>query len=90
AKEAEMAADSVPPESSTAREQAAAEDRESLATKDMENLIGEAYLRTLSRHPSQEERHTSLQAVVAADSPVQGLSDLMWALINSKEFILNH
>jgi hypothetical protein len=90
AKEAEMAADSVPPESSTAREQAAAEDRESLATKDMENLIGEAYLRTLSRQPSQEERRTSLQAVVAADSPVQGLSDLMWALINSKEFILNH
>ncbi len=63
---------------------------EVVKAKDMDKLIEEAFLRTLSRLPTQEEIKTSAQAVVAASSPIQGISDLLWALINSKEFILNH
>jgi hypothetical protein len=52
--------------------------------------IDEAYLRTLSRTPSAAERTTALASAEEAETPIHGLSDLLWALINSKEFILNH
>ena len=50
----------------------------------------EAYLRTLSRKPSSMEAQRSQQAIAQAESPMHGFSDLLWVLINSKEFILNH
>ncbi|XZE22450.1 DUF1549 domain-containing protein [Pirellulaceae bacterium SH449] len=53
-------------------------------------LIEEAFLRTLSRHPRPEEIEFASQAIAEAANPLSGLSDLLWALINSKEFILNH
>ena len=53
-------------------------------------LIEEAYLRTLSRRPSAFELETSRKAIDVAESPMHGISDVLWALINSKEFILNH
>jgi Protein of unknown function (DUF1549)/Protein of unknown function (DUF1553) len=57
---------------------------------ELTTIIEEAFLRTLSRRPNADELKTSQQSVALASSPVQGLSDLLWALINSKEFILNH
>jgi hypothetical protein len=56
----------------------------------MNALIEEAYLRTLSRMPSASEIERSYASIAQAESPTRGLSDLLWALINSKEFILNH
>ena len=56
----------------------------------MNALIEEAYLRTLSRKPSDSEVERSYASISQAESPTRGLSDLLWALINSKEFILNH
>jgi hypothetical protein len=56
----------------------------------MNGLIEEAYLRTLSRNPSPSEVERSYASITQAESPTRGLSDLLWALINSKEFILNH
>lgn len=53
-------------------------------------IIEEAYLRTLSRKPTDFEVNRSQNAIVDAETPTRGLSDLLWALINSKEFILNH
>ncbi|AMV32423.1 hypothetical protein VN12_09880 [Pirellula sp. SH-Sr6A] len=70
-----------------------ASQRESWNQSDSERMgqrIGEAYLRTLSRYPEPTEMRIAMEAIQKADSPVQGLSDLLWALINSKEFILNH
>ena len=61
-----------------------------LASDEMSNLIEEAYLRTLSRKPSSMEAQRSQQAIAQAESPMHGFSDLLWVLINSKEFILNH
>ena len=52
--------------------------------------VREAYLRTLSRLPSAEEEQTALQAMSATETPVEGLRDVLWALLNTKEFILNH
>jgi hypothetical protein len=53
-------------------------------------LIDEAYLRTLSRFPNPAERDTSLGHLKSSEDPLDGLKDLLWALVNTKEFMLNH
>jgi hypothetical protein len=58
--------------------------------KQPEKVVDAAYLRTLSRAPQAGERQTALEYLAASDDPQAGLSDLMWALLNTKEFILNH
>ncbi len=52
--------------------------------------IEEMYLRTLSRFPDDEERSTAEQAIAKAGSAKRGYEDLLWALLNSKEFLYNH
>jgi hypothetical protein len=58
--------------------------------KTLRPIVEEAFFRTLSRPPSDEEIKLSLKAIAEAPNPLSGLSDVLWALINSKEFILNH
>ena len=53
-------------------------------------IVEEAYLRTLSRLPTATELERSQNAIAIAENPTNGISDVLWALINSKEFILNH
>ena len=48
-------------------------------------IVEELYLRTLSRYPDSEERR-----LAATASGKQGLEDVFWALLNSKEFLYNH
>ena len=57
---------------------------------DVTKIVEEAYLRTVSRFPSDTERE--LAAGYLSDSPdtLSGIKDLMWALINTKEFMVNH
>lgn len=55
---------------------------------DTEPLVEQAWLRTLSRPPTQSESARAVQHLQAAESLVDGLRDLMWALINTKEFVL--
>jgi hypothetical protein len=56
----------------------------------MAEVVDDAYLRTLSRYPSKDERATSLQFISESKSPQSGLESLMWALVNTKEFIITH
>lgn len=53
-------------------------------------LIREAYLRTLSRPPTEAELARGLQYVTDSQGTVAGLRDVVWALLNTKEFIVNH
>jgi hypothetical protein len=53
-------------------------------------LIRQTYLRTLSRHPTPEEINRCEQYLANAASPVEGAKGLLWTLINTKEFIVNH
>jgi len=53
-------------------------------------IIEEIYLRTLSRKPTSLEMETSQKAIAVAETPLNGISDILWAVINTKEFILNH
>ncbi|HZL90698.1 MAG TPA: DUF1553 domain-containing protein, partial [Pirellulaceae bacterium] len=55
-----------------------------------EELIESAYLRSLSRMPTADERRIAARHFAAAASPREGLRDLMWALLNTKEFVVNH
>jgi hypothetical protein len=54
------------------------------------SLVEEAYLRTLSRLPEEEEALISLEFIRESASPAQGFQSLLWALMNTKEFIITH
>lgn len=53
-------------------------------------MVRMAYLRTLTREPESAELQRSLEFIAQAKSPAQGLRDVLWALLNTKEFIVNH
>lgn len=53
-------------------------------------LVEEAYLRTLSRYPDLEEVEIAMQYIGESKTPAGGLESLVWALINTKEFIISH
>jgi hypothetical protein len=52
--------------------------------------VEEMYLRTLSRYPDAEERATAEAGIAKAPGARQGLEDVFWDLLNSKEFLYNH
>jgi hypothetical protein len=52
--------------------------------------IEELYLATLSRPPTPPESAAARQALRAATDRRAGLEDLLWALLNSKEFLFRH
>ena len=53
-------------------------------------IVEEMYLRTLSRYPDADERANAEAAAGKAPSAREGLEDVFWALLNSKEFLYNH
>jgi hypothetical protein len=53
-------------------------------------VIKEMYLVTLSRPPSPEETARAQQWLVQAGNLREGAQDLLWALLNSREFLFNH
>ncbi len=57
---------------------------------DCDALVQQAYLRTLSRRPRPDELAIGADYLQAETPKVEGLRDLMWALINTQEFIANH
>ena len=50
-------------------------------------MIEEIYLATVCRIPSEEELQACLKIIEESSSPKEGYEDLMWALINSKDFL---
>jgi hypothetical protein len=52
--------------------------------------VDELFLATLSRLPDADETRAALDRVSAAADREAGLADVLWALINTREFILNH
>jgi len=56
---------------------------------DRRKLVRTAWLRTVSRPPTPEEMQRAQKHLAGVDSLSEGARDLLWALINTKEFILN-
>ncbi len=58
---------------------------------DPEQIITEAYLRTLSRFPTEQELERCQSFIVEGESDIaKSVSGVLWALVNTKEFIVNH
>ena len=59
-------------------------------TFDPTAIVKQAYLRTLSRYPSDQELARCRQSIEQASDTTTGVRDVLWALLNTKEFIVNH
>lgn len=57
---------------------------------DANAVIKDAYLRTLSRLPTEAEMAKSKTFIDKSASPDEAARGLLWALLNTKEFIVNH
>ncbi|MCI0534898.1 MAG: DUF1553 domain-containing protein, partial [Verrucomicrobiales bacterium] len=61
------------------------------SSKSPEEIVTELYLTTLSRPPTDQEIRLSASAFRAAGATRQTASeDVLWALLNSAEFVFNH
>jgi hypothetical protein len=59
-------------------------------TIDDQAFIEQAYLRTLCRAPTPDEHAAAIEHLADAESTDAARRELLWALLNTKEFILNH
>jgi hypothetical protein len=55
-----------------------------------QELVRKLYLRTLSRYPREQETNRALSYLNNSDNLLKGLRDLVWAVVNTEEFIVNH
>ncbi len=60
------------------------------AKKDLPAIVEELYLVTLSRPPQPDEVQRAQTWIQRAPTPREGTQDLLWALLNSREFLFNH
>ena len=58
--------------------------------KSNDEAVDELFLGTLSRYPTDAEKANALKYIAAEKTRAAGLQDVLWALINTREFILNH
>ncbi len=55
-----------------------------------EEIITDAYLRSLSRLPTADELQTAGTFMTESGDPVEGIRAVLWALMNTREFMVNH
>jgi hypothetical protein len=55
-----------------------------------EEIVRQAYLRTLSRLPADGELDRGVAHLSVCESTIEGTRELIWALLNTQEFITNH
>src|SRR5581483_9380017 len=61
-----------------------------LGDRSEEAIVSELYLATLARYPNEKELKRALDYIHGSPSPRDGYEDLMWAMLNSREFLFNH
>jgi hypothetical protein len=57
---------------------------------DAAKRVEELFLATVSRLPSKDEREAAVKYVSDAESPEKGLHGVLWSLLNTREFLLQH
>ncbi|MSQ94377.1 MAG: DUF1553 domain-containing protein [Gemmataceae bacterium] len=60
------------------------------AKKTNDQIVEEMYLVTLSRLPNADEVERSQRFIRESPTPREGLQDVLWVLLNSREFLFNH
>ena len=58
--------------------------------KTPEQIINELYVRCLSRKPTKDEIDKLSPSLAEGPAKAQGVEDLFWAMLNSREFLFNH
>jgi hypothetical protein len=53
-------------------------------------VLDDLFLATLTRLPDAREKQGALERVALAGDRKAGFADVVWALINTREFVLNH
>ena len=71
-------------------DEAAAARTQSRYAARIDAIVAGGILRTLSRPPSAAELAEARQTFHDSDTPTSALRNLLWALLNTKEFIVNH
>jgi hypothetical protein len=59
-------------------------------TTDNAKRVELLFLATVSRLPSESERAACLKFVKEAESPEKGFQGVLWGLLNTREFLLQH
>lgn len=59
-------------------------------SKPAAELVEELYLRTVSRPPTAAELQDAVALIETATARQPAVEDLLWTLLNSKEFLFNH
>lgn len=58
--------------------------------KPSNEIVEELFLRTFSRRPRPSELEEAVKLIENSKGRHPGIEDLLWALLNSKEFLFNH
>jgi hypothetical protein len=59
-------------------------------TKDDASRVDALFLATVSRPPTESEHAACLKFVKDAESPAKGFQGVLWGLLNTREFLLQH
>lgn len=57
---------------------------------DFDRVIEDVFLRTVSRPPTKDELAKARQDVEAATDKVNGVREILWTMLNTREFMVNH
>jgi len=60
------------------------------AEKPIPDKIDEIYLSAFARHPHTKELETTVKYVESQEDKRKALEDVLWTIVNSKEFLFNH
>jgi len=55
-----------------------------------QELVDELFLTTLARLPKADEKEDAIKHLQDAKNRQEAITDVLWALVNTREFILNH
>ncbi len=61
-----------------------------MSAEQARSITERAYLRSLSRLPNADEMGKAVNFLCAEQDPVVAVESLIWSIVNTKEFILNH
>jgi hypothetical protein len=73
-----------------ARARAGLADSQKRPTVDFDRVIEEVFLRTVTRLPTAEEMQKARDDLNAAPDKITGVRELLWAMLNTREFMVNH